>query len=188
MGTCWNWKADNIMNEYKKTICKEMTRLASIPKSIFLGQNICYGSQHYGTMIHIAENKKIELPGAEEVQMGMAIGLSLQGYLPISIYQRIDFLLRSMDQIVNHLDKIKLMSNNEFSPKVIIRTTIGSKKPFNAGPQHTQDLTKLFQQAVSFPVIKVTTPQEIIDTYELAINLNDSIMIIEKQDLFRGEK
>ena len=42
--------------------------------------------------------------------MGLSLGLALQGFVPVSIYPRIDFLLSATNQLVNHLDKIRLMS------------------------------------------------------------------------------
>ena len=47
----------------------------------------------------------IELPVAEEMQMGMSFGMSLDGTIPISIYPRWNFLLCAINQLVNHLDK-----------------------------------------------------------------------------------
>ena len=38
------------------------------------------------------------------------------------------------------------LSNNSFKPRVIIRTSIGSKKPLNGGVQHTQDYTNVFKK------------------------------------------
>ena len=47
-----------------------------------------------------------------------------------------------MNQLVNHLDKIQLMS--AYRPKVILRTVVGTKSPLNAGVQHTQNHTQAF--------------------------------------------
>ena len=44
--------------------------------------------------------------------------------------------------MINHLDKIQYMSQKQFRPKVIIRTSVGSKKPLDGGVQHTQNYTK----------------------------------------------
>ena len=51
------------------------------------------------------------MPVFEDVQMGMATGLALLGFVPITCYPRFDFLILSMNQLVNHLDKIRIMSN-----------------------------------------------------------------------------
>ena len=94
----------------------------------------------FNTLVGISD-KKIELPVFEEVQMGMSIGLAMEGYLPVTCYPRFEFLLLAMNQLINHLDKIRTMSNGEFKLKVIVRTAIGAKKPLDGGPQHTQDYT-----------------------------------------------
>ena len=96
-----------------------------------------------------------------------------------------DFLPRAMDQIVNHLDKIETMSHGEFSPKVIIRTSVGSTNPLDVGLQHSQDLTEIFKVAVNFPVYKPMTADEIDEVYDKAINLDGPCMIVEMQDLYK---
>jgi pyruvate/2-oxoglutarate/acetoin dehydrogenase E1 component len=72
----------------------------------------------------------------------MATGLALEGFVPITCYPRFDFFILAMNQLVNHLDKMREMSEDKMQPKVIIRVAVGSKKPFSAGPQHTQDHTE----------------------------------------------
>ena len=61
--------------------------------------------------------KKIETPVFEDAQMGMSIGLSLEGFIPITCFPRFDFLILAMNQLVNHLDKIRFMSRGEMRPK-----------------------------------------------------------------------
>jgi len=170
-------------SEYHEAICQAMFKLNKIDNTIFLGQQVRI-TDFYNTLSSIPMHKRLEMPVAEELQLGMSIGLSLEGFLPISIFQRIDFLPRCCDQLVNHLDLIKPLSENKFNPKVIIRTTIGSTKPLYTGLQHSKDLTKGFQALLNFPVIAVKTVKEVHDSYNEAINCKTPIMIIEFQDLF----
>jgi pyruvate/2-oxoglutarate/acetoin dehydrogenase E1 component len=170
--------------EYHKAICEEMNILARDNKVIFLGQQVA-SENFYGTLEDIPLSKRIEMPVAEEMQTGLSIGLALEGFLPVSIYQRMDFLPRACDQLVNHLNLIPEMSRGLFKPKVIIRTTIGSKFPLDVGPQHRQDLTEMFKAVLKFPVLKVTTPQEVHHAYGLARSCDTPIMIIEVQDLYK---
>jgi pyruvate dehydrogenase E1 component beta subunit len=123
---------------YKEALMESMSFLAAQEKTIFLGQEAYY---FYGTMIKVPKEKIIDLPIMEDAQMGMSIGLSINGFIPISLYTRMDFLLLAMNQLVNHLDKIKSMSDGQFKPRVIIRTVVGETKPLHPGPQHTQDFT-----------------------------------------------
>ena len=60
------------------------------------------------------------------------------GLFPITCFPRFDFLLCAMNQLVNHADKIKLITNNEYSPQMIIRVLVGAK-PLDGGEQHTQN-------------------------------------------------
>ena len=70
--------------------------------------------------------------------MGMSLGLAMNGYIPITCYPRFDFLILAFNQL-NHLDKIRSMSWNEITPKVIIRTL--RSKPLD-GVQNTPRLYK----------------------------------------------
>ncbi len=169
--------------KYHKAICEEMKKFAKDPKVMFLGQQVAT-ENFYDTLTNIPMNRRTEMPVAEEMQMGLSIGLALEGYLPISIYQRMDFLPRAADQLVNHLNLIESMSRGIFKPKVIIRTTIGSNHPFNVGPQHNQDLTQIFMVALKFPVYKLTTPSGVHSAYEAARVSDKSVLIIECQDLY----
>ena len=102
-----------------------MEFLASNPKTVFIGQAGAFpGTAMSNTLKEINSKKLIELPVAEEMQMGITIGFGLNGNIPVSIYPRWNFLLLAMNQLINHLDKINIMSNNRFKIKTIIRTGI----------------------------------------------------------------
>ena len=74
------------MNTYVKEINRSMKMLSKNKKTIFIGQSVKYpGSSIYVSLDNIPDQKKIELPVFEETQMGMCTGLSLEGYVPISI-------------------------------------------------------------------------------------------------------
>lgn len=159
-----------------------MEMLASHKDTLFLGQE---ATSFYGTMETIPKDKIIEMPIMEDAQMGMSIGMSLKGYIPISLYTRMDFIILATNQIINHLDKIEKMSNDQYSPKVIIRTAIGETKPLYPGPQHTQDFTSLFINVLdNINVIKLTDSSMIIPEYEKALIGDKSTMLIEIRDLY----
>ncbi len=171
---------------YKDELTKAMTLLGNDPRTIFLGQTVEYsGSGMYDTLKNVSKDKRIELPIMEDVQMGMSIGLSLRGYIPISIYPRFDFLICAMNQLVNHLDKISEMSNGEFNPKVIIRTAIGSKEPLYPGIQHCSDYTDGFAKMLkNIVVISFYGSSGIVDFYKEALNDDKSYLMIEEADSY----
>lgn len=132
-----------MIEEYSNKLKEAMDWLGKQKDTFFLGQAVVYpGSPTNAGLKDIPKEKKLELPLMEDDQMGMSIGLALEGFIPISIYPRIDFLILAMNQLVNHLDKIEAMSKGEFKPGIIIRTQIGNTKPIWPGLQHCGDYRK----------------------------------------------
>ena len=167
--------------DIKEELKKSMEWLAEQPDAIFVGQNIVYPeNQMYRNLIDIPDDKKLEMPVAEEMQMGVSIGLALEGYIPVSIYPRFDFLIMATNQIVNHLDKLRYLYRDNDSAKVIIRTAVGGTKPLDAGPQHTKNHTEAFRlMCPSINVVEITKPEEILPTYQEAYSATDSYIIVE---------
>lgn len=173
---------------YKDELVKSMEWLAEKENTIFLGQSVSFsGNAIFNTLKTIPDHKKIETPVVEELQMGLSTGLALEGYVPITCYPRFDFLILACNQLVNHLDKIDFMSKGMMKPRVIIRTSIGAKKPLDGGIQHTQDHTKAFKSFLSdINVVLLNEPDEIFPAFELAYKREDSksTLIIEMGDYY----
>lgn len=172
--------------QYRNELKKAMALLAENNKTIFIGQTVRYkGSALYGTLEEIAEERRIELPIMENVQMGISTGLSLEGYIPVSVFPRFDFLKEADAQLVNHLDKISELSHGEFAPKVIIRTAVGSKKPLHPGPQHCQDYTDAYRLMLkNIEVIKLEKSKDIVPAYKEALKSPRSTLLVELADLY----
>lgn len=110
------------------------------PGVLFVGQGVgpCGGTRMSRLFEGIPEAQRVEFPVAEELQLGYCLGLSLEGFVPVSVFPRMNFLLRAMDQLVNHLDRLPLFSG--YRPRVIVLTSC-VKGALDAGPQHSDDLT-----------------------------------------------
>jgi pyruvate/2-oxoglutarate/acetoin dehydrogenase E1 component len=168
-----------------------MEYLAKDKRSIFIGQSVKYpGNSIYNTLKTIPKNKKIEVPVFEDVQMGLSTGLAIQGFLPITCYPRFDFFLLAFNQLINHLDKIRQMSKDEIKVKIIIRVAVGSKKPLNAGPQHTQNYSKFLKKILSeVELIELKKAKEIFPIYKKIYKekLNKSYIVVEYSDLYESK-
>ena len=176
---------------YKNELVKSMEWLAGKPDTIFLGQSVNYsGNAIYNTLQTVPEEKKIETPVFEELQMGLSMGMALEGYVPITCYPRFDFLILACNQLVNHLDRLKDYSHGEYVPKVIIRVGIGSERPLNPQPQHVGDFTQAFRGMLqNIEVIRCDEPEHIFPAYQKAYNRTDgkSTIVVEYGDYY-GEK
>jgi pyruvate/2-oxoglutarate/acetoin dehydrogenase E1 component len=174
------------MGEYLDELTKAMTYLGEIDNSIFVGQAVAVpGTAMYGTLSGVDLSKRIEFPVEEDFQMGMSIGLAMNGFLPISIYPRWNFLLLAVNQIVNHLDKFQEMQAGTIPP-VIIRTSIGSQHPMHPGPQHTGDFTDSFQlMTQNIDVVRLDDASQIMEAYKHAAERQDGrhTLLVEWGDM-----
>ena len=176
----------NFNMKYFDELKKSMELLAEHPDTIFIGQAVEYeGTGMSNTLKGVSSDKKLELPVAEEFQMGLANGLALAGKIPVSIFPRWNFLLVGMNQLVNHLDKIPDFS--EFKTKVIIRTAIGSERPLHPQCQHVGDYSNFFSSILkNVEVIRLDEPEQIFASYNKALTRNDnkSTILVEWGDFY----
>ena len=166
--------------KYTEEIVKAMSMLADNPKTIFIGQAVEYeGTGLYDSLSHLPKNKRMELPVAEYLQSGLANGMAIEGLIPVSTYPRWNFLLMGTDQIINHLDKFKSMSNGKLTPKVIIRVAVGSEKPVDPQCQHKGNFAEAFRNmTTNTEIIELIEPEDILPAYTKALNRKDNVNTI----------
>lgn len=172
---------------YKDALKQAMLDLSKQEKTVFIGYNTrC--TKGNGIFNGINDGQLIETPVAENLMMGMGIGMACRGYKPVVYFERFDFILNAMDALVNHLDKINSLSKGEYNPKVLIRAVVGAKKnPLFTCSSHTQDFTEAISKMVSFPVIKLKTSEEILKYYKIASGWKSSMLLVEERDLYNNE-
>jgi pyruvate/2-oxoglutarate/acetoin dehydrogenase E1 component len=174
--------------KYKDAVKLSMEKLAQDPRIFFIGYNLKFGSHAYGSLKNISPERIIETPVAENLMAGLGMGMSLMGFHPVVIYERQDFMLNALDNLVNHVDKIHELSKGDFTCPVITRAIVGSKFPINPGPQHMQDFTDALRSMLKFPIYAPKTPEEVISAYQKVINSTSPCLIVEYRDLYENEK
>lgn len=177
------------MPRYFDELKRSMDFLAQDPRTVFLGQAVAVpGTAMTNTLKDIPADKLIELPVAEEMQMGMTTGMALAGLVPVSIFPRWNFLLCAMNQLINHLDKLQVMSTGGYRGKAIVRTGIGSQRPMHPQHQHVGDFTDALRLMCStIEVIRLEEAHEIFPAYERALLRDDgrSTLIVEYGDHYQ---
>lgn len=169
---------------YLSAIQRAMAMLAEHPKTLFIGQAVRYpGQATHRTLEQVPMERRVEMPVIEDFQMGFCTGLALEGYIPVCIFPRFDFLLLATNQLVNHLDKTPLVSG--FRPKVIIRTSVGASAPLNPGPQHRQDHSIAFRSMLqTVQVLQITNSERVMSTYKAAMEYPGSVLIVEYGEMY----
>ena len=156
---------------YKDALTKSMTYLGQQEDTVFLGQQILWHGNPMSTTIgEVPKDKLIELPVMEESQMGMSLGMAMAGKRVITFYPRWDFIICASNQLINHVDKIGIMSEGKWKPNLIIRLGKGSDKPIDPGHQHRGNYFEEFKSLcknIEFHDLKSPIDIELAYTYAM---------------------
>ena len=176
--------------DYHGELCRAMEWLGAQERVVFLGQGVGNpGTGLSASLEGVPAAKRVELPVAEEMQVGMCVGMSLRGHVPVCVIPRWNFALRAADQIVNHLDRLPLYSGGAYQPKVIIRVAVPSTSPFNPGTQHDADFTQAFR--LMLRTVRVETldrAEDAVPMYQWAFGSPLSTIIVEYSDHYRNAR
>jgi pyruvate dehydrogenase E1 component beta subunit len=93
-----------------------------------------------------------------------AMGAALTGLRPVLCHQRLDFMIYSLDAIVNWLALWRFKANMKSAMPVTIRTIVG--KGWGQGPQHSKNLQSWFAH---IPGIRVAVPATAYDAKGLML-------------------
>ena len=169
---------------YKDALANAMIQLAEIDNTIFIGQQIIYaGNPMSTTLENVPKEKMIEVPVMEETQMGMSLGLAMAGKKVITFYPRWDFIICAANQLINHIDKIEVMSG--FDVHIIIRLGKGSDKPLDPGYQHKGNYFEEFKSMCpNITFFNLKTPNDIKNSYEYAIQNKGVYILVEYPELY----
>ncbi len=173
---------DTIEVSYKDAMIQAMTELGQ-DGAVFIGYSVGKGDA-FGTLGNVAADQKIEMPVAENLMMGLAIGMSFEGFKPVVFFERHDFLYVAMDAIGNHLDKIERLSHGQYKVPVIIRALASDAGPFYAGLTHSQDLTKMLRETVSFPVLDPGNGLDLLKAFRGAKESGRPAIIVERKSRY----
>jgi pyruvate dehydrogenase E1 component beta subunit len=156
---------------------------------VVLGQLVDFKTGVFGTTTGLAERFGIDrvqdFPVAEAEMTSVGIGAALTGARPVLVHQRLDFMLYSLDAIVNWLSLWRFKSNGHSSLPVTIRAVVG--KGWGQGPQHSKSLHAWFAH---LPGLKVAVPSTAYDAKGLLLESifgEDPVIIIENRALFSME-
>lgn len=159
------------------------------PKVVFLGYNTAKGSLFYGTLARLPLDAVLETPVNENLLLGMACGMAIHGLKPVVCIERFDFMLNGLDALVNHIDKLTVMSGYQIKIPILIRIVVGASKILNSGMQHTQDYTDALKLMLkNTPVITAVSESSIKNAFEMVGNsTSGTVVLVEHKDDYDKE-
>ena len=80
------------------------------------------------------------------------------------------FFICDKNKLVNHLDKIAILTNGEMPRGVIVRAQIGCNQPLKSGCQHSQDHTEALRLLMrNTMIVKLEDADTIQTWYRVAL-------------------
>lgn len=153
---------------------------------LVIGQLVDYAPGVFGSTTGLAEQfgaaRVRDFPVSESAMTSLAIGAAIAGMRPVLVHHRLDFMLYSIDAIVNWLSLWRFKSNGKSSAPVTIRAIVG--RGWGQGPQHSKSLHAWFAHV---PGIKVAMPATAFDAKGLLLESifgEDPVIMIEHRSLF----
>ena len=130
-----------------------------------------------GLQERFGESHVINAPISEAGIVGLALGASMTGLLPVVDLMFSDFMLLAMDQIVNQAAHIHYMTGGQATAPLVIRVAHGAGR--SSGAQHSQSLHTWYAHVPGLKVLMPTTPHDAKGLLIAAVRDPNPVLIFE---------
>ncbi len=126
----------------------------------------------------------IDSPISESLLAGMAVGMSTHGLKPVIEFQFMGFLYSALDQIINHLARMRNRTRGNLHCPAVLRM------PYGGGvraPEHHSESTEALLAHI--PGLTVVIPSSPSQAYHLmidAIQSPDPVIFLEPKRIYRS--
>ena len=139
----------------------------------------------FGTLLNLSHPERvIGTPISENAMTGVALGAALSGMRPLYVHLRVDFMLLTMDQIVNYVAKWRYMTQGQVKVPIVIRAVIG--RGWGCGAQHSQTLGSIFAHIPGLKVVMPSTPYDAKGLLLASIKDDYPVVFIEHRWLYKN--
>lgn len=158
-----------------EAIAQEMERDETV---VYLGEDVgAYGgifSSTTGLLDRFGPERVIDTPISETAFIGMGIGAATEGMRPIVELMFADFMGVCLDQIYNHMAKIRYFSGGNVGVPMVLTTAVGGG--YSDGGQHSQCLWGTFAHLPGMKVVVPATPADAKGLMTSAIRDDDPVV------------
>ncbi len=165
---------------------EEMRRDASV---FVLGEDVALYEGSFkvtrGLLAEFGEERVKDTPISENTIIGVSIGAAMGGLRPVAELMTVNFALLAMDQIVNHMAKIRSMFGGQTFLPMTIRMPGGGGSQL--GAQHSQSLETYFMHCPGMYVLYPATPADAKGLLKSAIRNNNPVIFLEHELLYNSK-
>ncbi|MPZ23664.1 MAG: alpha-ketoacid dehydrogenase subunit beta [Dehalococcoidia bacterium] len=139
-----------------------------------------------GFLDSFGATRVVDTPLAEASIVGVAIGASLNGLLPIAEIQFADFIHPAMDQILSEASRMRYRSVGDWSCPLVIRTPWGGG--IHGALYHSQSIEAFYAHMPGLKVVAPAVPEDFKGMIKSAIEDPDPVLFLEHKKLYRSFK
>lgn len=136
-----------------------------------------------GLYKEFGEGRVIDSPLAESGIIGAAIGMALNGLIPVAEIQFADFIYPAVDQIISEAAKLRYRSGGAFTCPMVIRAPYGGG--VRGGLYHSQSVEAVFANTPGLKIVAPSTPYDIKGLLKAAIRDPDPVLFLEHKRTYR---
>ena len=129
-------------------------------------------------------DRVIDTPLAESGIVGVAFGMAVNGILPVAEIQFEGFLYPCLDQINNHISRIRNRSRGRFTCPLVIRTPYGGG--IHAPELHSESPEAILAHIPGLKVVIPATPFEAKGLLLSSIRDPDPVIFMEPKRIYRA--
>jgi pyruvate dehydrogenase E1 component beta subunit len=138
-----------------------------------------------GLLAEFGAERVKDTPISENTIVGVAIGAAMGGVRPVAELMTVNFALLAMDQIIDHMTKIRYMFGGQINLPMVVRAPGGGGSQLAA--QHSQSLETFFMHAPGMYVAVPATPADAKGLLKAAIRDNNPVMFLEHELLYNSK-
>ncbi|MGI8773936.1 MAG: alpha-ketoacid dehydrogenase subunit beta [Actinomycetota bacterium] len=136
-----------------------------------------------GFVDEFGEDRVIDTPLDEALIAGVAIGLAIDGLLPVAEMQFADFIFPGFNQIIQEGARIRYRSNNDFGVPMVLRAPYGGG--VHGALYHSQSIEAFFAHVPGLKVVAPSTPHDAKGMLIQAIEDPDPVLFLEHKKCYR---
>ncbi|AJE03891.1 alpha-ketoacid dehydrogenase subunit beta [Geobacter pickeringii] len=159
------------------------------PSVVVWGEDVAFYEGSFkvtrGLLAEFGEERVKDTPISENTIVGVAVGAAMGGLRPVAELMTVNFALLAMDQIVNHMAKIRSMFGGQASVPMVLRAPGGGGSQL--GAQHSQSLESYFMHCPGLYVAVPATPADARGLLKTAIRDNNPVVFLEHELLYNSK-
>jgi pyruvate dehydrogenase E1 component beta subunit len=132
------------------------------------------------------EDRVFDTPIAEAAITGSAIGMAVNGLIPVAEIQFDGFVFPGITEIITHMARYRNRSRGRYGLPIVVRFPVGGG--IRALEHHSESLEALFGQIPGLKVVMPSTPYDAKGLLISAIEDQDPVIFMEPKRIYRSGK